>query len=433
MATFKYILQSKNNPAPIYLRLSLNRSQVYRRKTGLFINPKEWSADKAYPKQTLADNKKITLKLKDLEVALAKDLNNTLAKGETINGDWLQYHIDLHFERITESKQSELLVDAIQDIIDNAPTQRNGNGGLGLSTSRIKSYQQLKRLIIEFQKKENFKVKEVGVNFANNFLKWLLNKKKYNKGFALKSIDNLKTVCKNANAQGITVHNTLNSIKSARVKNENIIYLTPLELEKIEKATIVKESLKNARKWLLLGCNIGQRGGDLLSITEDNFKKVGNLSVIEIEQQKTGKLVLIPVNEKVQSIYDGGLPYAISLTKFNSHLKELCKVAELDVPTQGAIYKTTENGKRKVADIYPKYELITSHVCRRSFCSNYYGKMPTNLIMQISGHSTEKMLLTYIGKKAPDYLQEIAHYFAIEEQRNKKETKLSIVKNAVNQ
>lgn len=428
MATLKYILQSKNNPAPIYLRLSLNRSQVYKRKTGLFINPKEWSKDKSYPKQTTADNKKITLDLKDLEVALTKDLNNELTNGKTINADWLQYRIDLFFERITENKKSELLIDAIQDVINNASTTRNGNGGLGLSTSRIKSYQQLNRLMLEYQKKETYKVKDVGVNFANDFLKWLLNKKKYNKGFALKSIDNLKTVCKNANAQGITVHNTLNSIKSARVKNENIIYLTPSELEKIETATITKESLKNARKWLLLGCNIGQRGGDLLSITKTNFKTVGKLAVIEIEQQKTGKLVLIPVNEKVQNIYNSGLPYAISLTKFNSHLKELCKVAELNTPTQGAIYKTTENGKRKVADTYPKYELITSHVCRRSFCSNYYGKMPTNLIMQISGHSTEKMLLTYIGKKAPDYLQEIAHYFALEEQRNKKETNLSLVK-----
>ena len=52
--------------------------------------------------------------------------------------------------------------------------------------------------------------------------------------------------------------------------------------------------------------------------------------------------------------------------------------------------------------------------------------------MQISGHSTEKMLLAYIGKKSADYLQEIAHYFALEEQRNKKATNLSIVKDAIN-
>ena len=42
--------------------------------------------------------------------------------------------------------------------------------------------------------------------------------------------------------------------------------------------------------------------------------------------------------------------------------------------------------------------LMASHVCRRSFASNLYGILPTPLIMSITAHSTEKMLLNYIGK-----------------------------------
>ncbi len=433
MATLKYILQSKSDQCAIYLRLSLNRNHVFKRKTGLNINFKHWSNDKAYPKQTIAENKKLRLELDELANQIKKDLNNANSKGETIDGDWLKFRIDLHFKRITETKKSDLLIDAIQDVINNAPTRKNSKQGIGLSESRIKSYEQLKNVITKFSKRSKYKVKDVNISFAKKFLNWLMIDQKYSKGYALKSIDNLKAVCKDANIQGIETSSQLPNIEGGRVKNDYVIYLTPQELNKIETKELTKQSLINARKWLILGCNIGQRGGDLLNITNENLKSVGKLNVIELVQQKTDKIVLIPVNQKVQEIYNNGLPHKISMQRFNEYLKELCKVCEINTPTKGAVYQKTEHGKRKVVDTYPKHELITSHICRRTFCSNYYGKMPTNLIMQISGHSTEKMLLTYIGKKSADYLQEIANYFMLEEQRNLKETNLSVVKNAVNQ
>jgi hypothetical protein len=34
---------------------------------------------------------------------------------------------------------------------------------------------------------------------------------------------------------------------------------------------------------------------------------------------------------------------------------------------------------------------------RRSFTSNYYGKIEMPLLMNISGHSKERAFLTYIG------------------------------------
>lgn len=41
-----------------------------------------------------------------------------------------------------------------------------------------------------------------------------------------------------------------------------------------------------------------------------------------------------------------------------------------------------------------KYELISSHTCRRSFCTNqFYKGMPTLLIRKISGHKTEAALV----------------------------------------
>ena len=60
-----------------------------------------------------------------------------MSNTKTISKDWLKNQIDLFYNPITENKQSDLLIDAIQSIIDEAPTRKNGKGGIGLSKSRV--------------------------------------------------------------------------------------------------------------------------------------------------------------------------------------------------------------------------------------------------------------------------------------------------------
>lgn len=47
----------------------------------------------------------------------------------------------------------------------------------------------------------------------------------------------------------------------------------------------------------------------------------------------------------------------------------------------------------------PKYNFITSHCFRRSFATNFYGKVPTPILMGITGHSEERVFLKYINKR----------------------------------
>jgi len=432
MATIQFLLRSKNNPAPIYLRLSINRGQVYKRKTGLSISNKDWSKNTGLPKQTTPSNKNLSTELQKLKTAIIERMNYSLANGKEISGDWLSRNIDLHFGRISESDFSEYITDAIQDIIDNADTRKNAKGGLGLSKSRINSYKSLKNMIIDYQGKDSFKVKEVNVKFAKDFLRYLLDKKGYQKSYATKKIADLKTVCFDAETNGVEVHFQLKKIDSTKSNNDNIIYLTNDELQQIEDANIVSESLQNVRKWLLLGCNIGQRGGDLLNIDESNFVDRNGLQVIELKQQKTAKNVTIPVLETTKKILKTGLPYKISIQKFNKHVKTVCQLAEINEIIKGGKIEVTEKGKgrthkRKVNGNYEKWELIGSHVCRRSFASNLYGTLPTPLIMQITAHSTEKMFLNYIGKDSLDYAQQIADFYTLKAQKELRESNLKIV------
>ena len=48
--------------------------------------------------------------------------------------------------------------------------------------------------------------------------------------------------------------------------------------------------------------------------------------------------------------------------------------------------------------MYPKYELIASNAMKRSFAPNYFGKIETPILMEITGHSRESTFLSYIGE-----------------------------------
>ena len=78
--------------------------------------------------------------------------------------------------------------------------------------------------------------------------------------------------------------------------------------------------------------------------------------------------------------------------------------------------------------------LASSHSCRRSFASNFYAQReyPTPLLMSVTGHTTESMFLTYIGKKPIDYALQLAQIWsekATEQEKQKsKEIKLTPLK-----
>lgn len=66
---------------------------------------------------------------------------------------------------------------------------------------------------------------------------------------------------------------------------------------------------------------------------------------------------------------------------------------------------------RNTFGTYPKFELVTSHIGRRSFATNYYGKIATTFLINITGHSSETMFLNYIGKSNKDMALEMAQMF----------------------
>ncbi len=402
MATVKFRLRSNaNKNVSIKVRLMTGRNNDIETNTGFTINPKEWSDATNKPKQNTAENKRLFNDLKKLETYLFDSLNNDLANSVMIDKYWLENRINDCFKRI-EKIDNGILVNHIQYIIDNANIRKiRGRNKLGLSENRIKGYKTFKKIIENYQEviKKQIHLLDINKPFVEKFTNWLINTKEYSINYAGKQIDNLKTVCIDAEKLEIPINPQIKLIESFSENSEDrlIVTLSIDEIEQIRTTELENKAHINARKWLLIGCQIGQRSNDLLTITKDDFRYTSKGINLDLIQKKTSKPVTIPIVEDyIIDMIENDFPYKISSQKLNEYIKEVCKIAKIDEVIKGK--KIDKETKRKKIDFYPKYELITSHCFRRSFATNYYKRMHTPILMNITGHTKESIFLNYINK-----------------------------------
>ena len=414
MATLKFKLRNESDNSNIYVYYSISQKVRLWRKTGFVINFKDWNADKEQSRLRDDDAKKLNIKLAELKIHLEKHYNNAVSEGIEFTGDWLQGKIDV-FNNKVAVVDLDVLTNYIQKYIDDAPYKQNQKKELGLSKGRTQNLILFKNTILKYEvevlKGKSILVKEVNLQFLEKYKMWMFGKG-YSTNYVGKNIANFRTVCRDAFKNDIETSTQVKNFKGVSESKEpqDIIVLSEMEQESIKKAVLAREALINARKWLLLGCLIGQRAGDLLSITENNIREISGAKIIELKQQKTGKLVAIPLLPKAIEIIESGMPYKISLSRFNEYIKDVCKEAELNTPTKWR--KKETQGEPSVIKVSPKHEAVSSHICRRSFATNFYGRIPTPILMNITAHGTERMFLSYIGKTTYDNAHQMLEYFS---------------------
>ncbi|GAB6395246.1 MAG: Site-specific recombinase XerD [Bacteroidales bacterium] len=180
------------------------------------------------------------------------------------------------------------------------------------------------------------------------------------------------------------------------------IYLTETELQQLKDTDFSKiPYLDRVRDWFLLLAWTGSRFSDLEKVAKTDIKD----GFITFRQQKTNNKVVIPLHPVVLEImekYSYNLPEQISNQKFNAYIKEACRIAEInDTETM-----TRTIGGQLVTEKFKKWEHVSSHTGRRSFCTNMYKRgLPTLMIMSISGHRTEKSFLKYIKVKQEEHAE----------------------------
>lgn len=416
MATVNFLYRSTKDKGVLTIRLLFRHNNidfVIGTKTKLIVTTDYWN--KLHNKNT----KDAQLKTKQVETnnELNKIENYILdhfnkAKTDSIDKRWLENHLNNYYN--PPQKGDDLPIELTQ-YFDFYINYREHE----LKQTSVQKFKVIKRKLEELEaiKRKPILIKEVDDSFKKEFVDFY-KKNNYAQNTIQRELTFVKTVCKHARFLGLETSPQLDSLQLDKSKVDKL-YLSFDELESIESLdeTELSTSLQNARDWLIISCYTGQRVSDFMKFNENQIRIENGKSLIEFTQKKTGKIMTIPLHKKVLDILakrGGKFPYSISDQRYNEFIKTVCEKAKINQLVQGG--KQTETAPkskifRKEIKMYKKHELVTSHIGRRSFATNFYGIIPTSLLISATGHSTEVMFLNYIGKSDTQKAKQLADYF----------------------
>lgn len=270
-------------------------------------------------------------------------------------------------------------------------------------------FKNMKRILGNFQDYRNriIKFDQIDLNFYEELMHYLsfehikARRKKVEKGLMVntigKMIKQLIVFLKNRRAKRIIPEMDLTGFKIIE-EEADAIYLNPGEIKSILLVDLgTHPQLIKYRDLFVFGCLTGLRFSDFSSIGSEDVRD----AMLYKKQAKTKNWVVVPLRKEANTIFihsfHRNIPW-ISNPKFNAAIKEVGRLAGLVQPIKHSYKKAN----KEVVIMKQKYEWITSHTCRRSFCTNeFLAGTPVDLIMKISGHKSMKDFYRYI-KIAPE-------------------------------
>ena len=97
----------------------------------------------------------------------------------------------------------------------------------------------------------------------------------------------------------------------------------------------------------------------------------------------------------------------MDIQHYNNDIKKIAQLACLNEPVKARKrigYRTKDVNAEK-------WEILSSHIGRRSFATNFFGKIPTPLLMAATGHSSEQIFMRYINPVDKDRIISLSNYF----------------------
>ncbi|WP_417237381.1 tyrosine-type recombinase/integrase [Bizionia paragorgiae] len=422
MASVSFSYRSKKSKAFLEVRLSYrteaNGTPIsFYSRSKIEVDKKYWTLE--HKRNTFDPVLKLRQKAINKDIDDLRDfvLNEFYkAKVEDITKEWFLKTLEAYY-RTTEEETEETpiptyLVEYIPFYLDYRKHE--------MSQTSITKYNVIKHKLerMEASLNKRFQIKDVNENFKLLFVEYYKSQN-YSQNTIHRELGFIKTICKHAKTKKIETDPEMDTLKVKKDKDVPKIWLTFEELEKIENLKDLTPHLENAKDWLLISAYTGQRVSDFMRFTPDMIRTKSGKKLLEFKQKKTGSDMSIPLHDKVLAILskrNGEFPHPISDQRYNEFIKKVCKKAELNQMLEGKLQKNISKDEKKkifriVSGTYPKWKLVSSHIGRRTFASNFYGKMPTSYLMNITGHTTEVMLREYLGKSKDDLAMETFKYF----------------------
>jgi len=435
MKTKFFLRNPKESNNTIYVRVRIGRAIDLTMATKETVDLSDWDATNeclleqyydykngknilkrdAETKQQIHENKQVNYRLIELKKLIENSYKST---NQYINSDWLK---NLIYPKVDAPLPEQMEFTEYCDIF----LQSKGKSISNAYKTKVNSIKAIVERYIKYKKLRKLLLTDIDNEFKNSFEDYCIDVEQYSVNYFERNFKFIKTIAYHAQSNGYPIYNGLNRIK-CKTEKTKFVFLTPDELQKIENTTFSEEHLETAKDWLLISCYSGQRVSDFMRfnvsmICKRKIKEKERF-FIDFIQKKTGKQVLLPLNDKIINILNKrnwNFPRKMSEQNYNEHIKKVCELVGIDERTEGTLSVKSEaehiknrkkNNYRKIQGYFPKHMLVSSHIGRRSFASNNFGRIPTPLLMTATGHSTPNMLMKYIGKIDEQQSLSLAEY-----------------------
>jgi integrase len=420
MSSVKFYLKGKepNRESPINLIFNYHGNRL-KVSTGLFIKPKYWSKanQRARELMEFAESDTINIRLEEWRSVVLDvyrryseigEIPDTASFKEALynNGDTIEirktsFTFWQYYDEFVGVKEKE----RVKDLVGYKKTLRKHLKATEKEYGRELTIQALKRkdggfvdlfddymmnTALNSDGEIGFSINTIGKQHKclKTFLNWLFDNDYYTR-FSLKHLPTY-----------------MEDIESVYLKEEEVV--------KLEELKITDYKVQIVRDLFLIGCETGLRFSDYCRLHEGLIEN-NQLMISPTKTRKTtgSQKLIIPLSQRFKKVlnqYNYQLPtYArYRVAEFNKIIRTLSKRAGIN-----STKLLIKNNRGNVVEIKkPKYEMISSHTCRRTFCTLKFLKgMPAIAIMKFSGHKTERSFMKYLKLDMEVTAEKFKDYF----------------------
>jgi integrase len=302
-------------------------------------------------------------------------------------------------EKAKESEQPKINLDLYYQIDDYIKSKTKH-----VTPKMLNVYRNLRETLKAFEtyRKKPITFESFDLSFYEEFVEYMMyehvqrRRKELVKGFRIstvgKTIKQLRIFLRNRMRKKIIPPINLEDFKIID-EEADAVYLTWNEIIQIYQTDLSGyPHLVKYRDLFVFGCLTGLRFSDFSTIKPIDVRN----GMLYKKQDKSDRWVVIPLRQEANKIFIENFKRNIPQLDngvFNRCIKEVAKLAGI---TQ-LIKFSHKKGNKDVITVKPRYAWITSHTCRRSFCTNeFLAGTPVDLIMKISGHKSLRDFYKYI-------------------------------------
>ena len=258
----------------------------------------------------------------------------------------------------------------------------------------LRKNKKTRRYAEDYQKKKGtiLSLDSTTPAFFTDFYKYLLTDKENMNNSAMKIMSDLKSFFLWAHDNEYTNNRSYKSFK-IRYDETEVIFITEDELNTLMDVKL-NHRLEKIRDIFVFQCHTGRRYCETNTINRSDIQG----DVWRLWVKKGIKCLNIPLVDVALDILDKykkldtPLP-RITNQNYNLYLKEICKICGFNEE----FTLVRRRGKERIENTYKKHEIIGTHTARRTFvCLSIKYKIPPEVVMSITGHSTYKMMMRYL-------------------------------------